>query len=149
MKIYQGQRTEQGCGVTVDGRPLRMRSDLSGNATTPFDWGFVGTGQLSVALLADLLNDDVKAKALCKGFDQAVIAALPHEDWTRTDDALNAVLEPLTRAYAASAAGLPDESSVNSLVVDQARGAAINGDVAFGDMPIRTAGLAAEEPRRS
>jgi hypothetical protein len=37
MRTYQGERTEDGCVVTVDGRPLRMRSDLSGNATTAFD----------------------------------------------------------------------------------------------------------------
>ena len=37
MRTYHGQRTARGCEVTVDGRPLRMRSDLSGNATTAFD----------------------------------------------------------------------------------------------------------------
>jgi len=52
MKIYHGERTARGCEVTVDGRPLQMRSDLTGNATTAFDWGYIGTGQLSVALLS-------------------------------------------------------------------------------------------------
>ena len=41
-----------------------MRSDLSGNATTPFDWGYIGGGQLSLALLSDFFGSDVKAKAM-------------------------------------------------------------------------------------
>ncbi len=52
MRTYRGKRTDVGCEVTVDGKPLPMRSDLSGNATTPYDWGYVGAGQLSLALLA-------------------------------------------------------------------------------------------------
>ena len=47
MKTYHGDRTQQGCVVTVDGKPLLPRSDLSGNATTAFDWGYAGGGQLS------------------------------------------------------------------------------------------------------
>ena len=56
MRIYHGERTERGCEMTVDGRPLRLRSDLSGNATTAFDWGYIGSGQLSLALLSDFLG---------------------------------------------------------------------------------------------
>jgi hypothetical protein len=75
MKTYHGERAARGCEVTVDGTPLQKRSDLTGNATTPFDWGYVGTGQLSVALLSDFLGDDSKA-------------------WTRTDRDFAAALEP-------------------------------------------------------
>src|SRR5207302_1341139 len=85
VKTYHGQRTEQGCAVTVDGVPLRMRSDLSGNATTAFDWGFVGSGQLSLALLSDFLGDDERAKAMCQAFEEKVIADLPDRSWTMTD----------------------------------------------------------------
>jgi hypothetical protein len=95
MKTYQGKRTEQGCEVTVDGQPLPMRSNLSGNATTAFDWGYVGTGQLSVALLSDLLADDAKAKAMCEVFENAVVANLPRDNWTMTEYALATAIAPL------------------------------------------------------
>ena len=41
MKVYHGERTREGCRVTVDGVPLRVCSDLSG-AIAPFDWGSHG-----------------------------------------------------------------------------------------------------------
>jgi hypothetical protein len=41
-----------------------MRSDLSGNATTAFDWGLIGSGQLSLSLLSEFFGNDRKAKAL-------------------------------------------------------------------------------------
>ena len=119
MKVYHGERTARGCEVTVDGRPLRMRSDLTGNATHPFDWGYIGTGQLSVALLSDLLGDDAKAKALAGAFEQKVVAHLPTPCWTRTERDFAAALEAL-----------------NGQGNDQSAGAA------FGDMPVRTEGLA-------
>jgi uncharacterized protein DUF6166 len=131
MKIYHGQRTARGCEVTVDGKPLRMRSDLTGNATHPFDWGYVGTGQLSVALLSDLLGDDAKAKALAGAFEQRVVAHLPTPCWTRSERDFAAALEPLT--------DLDNEGN------DPSAGAA------FGDMPVKTAALqhrTPEEPLR-
>src|ERR1041385_6015193 len=95
MRTYRGKRTERGCEVTVDGKPLRMRSNLSGNATTAFDWGYAGTGQLAVALLADLLGNDAKAKAMCEVFENAVVANLPHDSWSMTEYALATALAPL------------------------------------------------------
>ena len=65
MRVYHGERTDDGCKVTVDGVPLRVRSDLSG-ASAAFDWGYVGNGQLSLALLSDLPGNEPKVKALCK-----------------------------------------------------------------------------------
>ena len=124
MKTYHGKRTEQGCEVTVDGEPLQMRSNLSGNATTAFDWGYVGTGQLSLALLSDLLGNDAKAKAMCEAFENAVVANLPHDSWTMTDHdlahALAIALAPLVgvdgaRADAANAGDTPAEEAVNAI----------------------------------
>src|SRR5215210_6014964 len=85
-------------GRPVDGKPLRMRSDLSGNATTAFDWGYAGSGQLSLALLSDLLGDDRRAEALAPEFEQEVIASLPHDSWTLTDRDLAAAVAPLAGA---------------------------------------------------
>ena len=76
MKTYQGQRTERGCVVTVDGEPLQnYGSILSGNATTAFDWGYIGCGQLSVAALSDLLGNDCQGKGHVEAFENAVVAA--------------------------------------------------------------------------
>jgi hypothetical protein len=126
MKFYHGERTARGCEVTVDGRPLQKRSDLTGNATTPFDWGYIGTGQLSVALLSDFLGDDSKAKALAEAFEQNVVAKLPTNFWTRTDDDFAAALKPLTGVKRS-----PDGSG--------------SAGAAFGDMPIETASLPAQD----
>lgn len=144
MKTYRGQRTEYGCEVTVDGRPLRMRSDLSGNATSPFDWGYVGTGQLSMALLADFLGD-ARAKALCHGFDQQVVAALPRNAWTRTDDDFATAVEPLARAYDAGVHIGSDHASADHLIADDASDGVEGAAAAFGDMPSQTDGSAAEK----
>jgi hypothetical protein len=122
MKTYHGERTERGCEVTVDGKPLQHRSDLSGNATSAFDWGFVGTGQLSLALLSDFLGDDPKAKEMCNAFEKKVVADLPHRSWTLTGQNLTDALAPLI--------GVGDAIFPND---NDATGAA------FGDMPVATA----------
>ena len=122
MKTYRGERTERGCEVTVDGEPLRVRSNLSGNATTAFDWGYVGSGQLSMALLADLLGNDFKAKAMCEAFENAVVANLPHDRWTMTEYAFATALAPLVGVDGARA----DD-----------RGADATAGAAFGDMPVK------------
>ena len=126
MRTYHGERTERGCEVTVDGRPLRMRSDLSGNATTAFHWGYAGGGQLSLALLADYFGSDRKAAAMCEAFEQYVIAELPASSWTLTDYALAKALAPLVGVGGARA-GDPE--------ADGGAGAA------FGDMPVAGTGL--------
>ena len=127
MKTYHGERTEAGCEVTVDGWPLRMRSDLSGNATTAFDWGYAGTGQLSLALLSDFLgDDDSRAKALAPAFENEVVARLSHDSWTLTDDDLAAAVALLAGAEG----GMSGDGAIGEVVVD--------GGAAFGDMPVHT-----------
>ena len=128
MRTYHGERTRQGCTVTVDGRPLRVRSDLSGNATTAFDWGFAGSGQLSLALLSDFLGDDRRAEALAPAFEQEVVANLPRDSWTLHDPELAAAVAPL--------------ASVGGETKDVWSGVGEEGDgAAFGDMPVDTAAL--------
>jgi len=129
MKVYHGERTERGCKVTVDGAPLRLRSDLSGNAYTAFDWGYVGNGQLSVALLSDFLGDDPKAKALCEAFDNEVVANLPKAGWSRTDGDFAAALAPLL-----------DADGNRAFARDE------DGVAAFGDMPVETTTIALDAP---
>jgi hypothetical protein len=65
VRIYQGERTEFGCRVTVDDVTLPLRSDLSGARTTTLEWGGPAGRQLSLALLADLLDNDRQALQFC------------------------------------------------------------------------------------
>jgi hypothetical protein len=109
----------------VDGEPLARRSDLSGNATNAFDWGFVGTGQLSLAILADFLGDDSKAKAMCKEFEEKVIAELPHQSWTMSGQDLTNALAPFC--------GVDDAIAMSN---DDSTGSAL------GDMPVETSNIA-------
>ena len=140
MHVYHSKRTDEGCFVTVDREPLPARSDLSG-ATAPFDWGYVGNGQLSLALLAHLLGDGQKAKDLCAAFEREVVARLPHDGWTATD----AQLAEAVRSLAGGDAGAPAEAAGGS-----GKPSADAGSLAFGDMPVRTGssvlGDRAEDP---
>ena len=134
MKVYHGERTREGCRVTVDGVPLRVCSDLSG-AIAPFDWGYVGNGQLSLALLSDLLGDGQRAQALCKSFDREVVAELPRDAWTVTEAELAAALSRLAHG----------DGFVRAAETSDRTGGADDdgGRAAFGDMPVETGGLAA------
>jgi hypothetical protein len=118
MKTYHGERTVNGCEVTVNLRPLRMRSDLSGNATTPFDWGYIGGGQLSLALLADYFGSDRKAVAMAEVFEKHVIAILP-DVWTLTNYRIAKALAPLVGVDGARADNVEADG---------------NAGAAFGDM---------------
>jgi len=120
MKTYRGERTEHGCKVTVNGSPLRVRSDLSGSATAPFDWGYIVSGQLSLALLSDFFCSDRKAKAMFEVFERQVIAGLP-DCWTMTERDLAGFLAPLVGVDGARADD-PDFGGDSS--------------TAFGDMPV-------------
>ena len=82
MKHYSGSRTIDGIRVEVDGRPLDERSDLKRFSRAGFEWTYEGDGpaQLALALLADHLEDDGKALALCGDFMRDVVANLEN-DW--------------------------------------------------------------------
>ena len=126
MRVYHGERTDDGCKVTVDGVPLRVRSDLSG-ASAAFDWGYVGNGQLSLALLSDLLGDEPRVKALCKAFEREVVAVLPRDSWTATDAELVALVSTL--------AGGPPQTTAGS---DPPAAPGEGGPrIGFGDMPMK------------
>jgi hypothetical protein len=91
MKIYTGKRNEQGeLEVLVNGWILQPRSDLNNS--------FIGLNrsatQLSLALCADALQDDSRAKKLCKDFKLKVMDNLPRNNWTLThQQVLDAIYE--------------------------------------------------------
>ena len=82
MKRYSGARTIDGIRVEVDGRPLDERCDLKRFSRAGFEWTYEGKGpaQLALALLADHLDDDGRALALCEAFMRDVVANLEN-DW--------------------------------------------------------------------
>ena len=96
MKVYSGSRTIDGIVVTVDGEPLDFRYDLKRFTTTGFEWTYEGAGpnQLSLALLADHLDDDGKALEVCHDFMRTVVANLEN-DWEMTGDEIDRAIEAL------------------------------------------------------
>ena len=96
MKVYSGSRTIDGIVVTVDGELLDRRYGVKRFTRTGFEWTYEGAGpaQLSLALLADHLNDDAKALALCDDFMRAVVANLEN-DWELTGDDIDRAIESL------------------------------------------------------
>jgi hypothetical protein len=98
MRWYEGFRAESLGGaevyvrddawVGVSRRSLRPRYDLRNHSPDGFQWGYGGSGpaQLALALLADALADDERAKAHYQAFKFAVIAALLTDHWRLTRD---------------------------------------------------------------
>ena len=81
---YVGSRDASGHARVekhVDDRPpaeLSMRLDLACLRSPAFEWGGFdeGSGQLALALCADVLGDD-HAEAVCHKFKPAVVACFP------------------------------------------------------------------------
>jgi hypothetical protein len=105
VRIYEGMRTEFGCEVMVDGERLRLRSDLSGAATTSFGWGDFGGRQLSLALLSDFLGNDHQALRLHQEFAHKVVDQLPYDSWKMTGIELAEALVSLGCRWANSSSG--------------------------------------------
>jgi uncharacterized protein DUF6166 len=78
-------------------RPLDNRSDLR-DYSTMFEWGrdSAGAAQLSLALLADALDNDARAQLLHQHFKNRVILDLP-ERWTMTRSRILAHAKMLER----------------------------------------------------
>ena len=96
MKLYEGCRTPGGCQVTVDGRPLPLRHDLRNHSPTGAEWGYGGSGpaQLALALLADVLGDELALDHYQK-FKRRVVACLSREKWQLTETDIRSRLEEL------------------------------------------------------
>lgn len=95
----QGSRTKHYRGfVLIDGscdvyvshpdfieRYLNPRTDLANHSPTGFAWGYEGSGpaQLSLALLADALDDPARALSLYQLFKRELIARIPQDkEWS-------------------------------------------------------------------
>jgi len=98
MKTYLGDRTLDGIKVTVDGRPLDPRTDLQTFSTNGFEWSYEGPepAQLSLALLADHLDEDQVALAKCDAFMKAVVSNFNNE-WEMTSEDIDLALENIGR----------------------------------------------------
>jgi len=73
--------------VTVDGRQLDPRLDIRNHSPTGFAWGYEGSGpaQLSLAILADYLEDDYLAESIYQVFKRIVVSRLePSKSWRIT-----------------------------------------------------------------
>jgi hypothetical protein len=88
QKRYEGRRSDGQVFVTVNGDALNPRFDLSSHSPDGFEWGYAGSGpaQLALALLADCLDDEQEALEWYQDFKSAVVAGLPREGWTLTDE---------------------------------------------------------------
>lgn len=100
MKVYHGRRTDTGSAVVVtdgaDARLLDPRFDLRSHSPTGFEWGYAGSGpaQLALALTADALGDDDRARRVYQAFKFKVVATLTADRWRLTEDeVLSAVAE--------------------------------------------------------
>jgi hypothetical protein len=83
-EIYQGQRTQRGCAVTVNGTPLPPRTDLINFSNNAFDWGFCSAEakQLALAMLAHHCGgDEQRAIDNYDEFKNLVIAHIPCDAW--------------------------------------------------------------------
>lgn len=95
IRYYEGRCTPQGCMVSVyffekgigTARPLDPRFDLQCHCPAGFDWsnGGCGSAQLALALCADALDSDERAKNVYQELNRRLIDRLPRGDWTRSE----------------------------------------------------------------
>ena len=95
MRYYVGERTPDGCQVAVldtekpdHARLLNPRYDLRNHSPDGFEFGFAGSGpsQLSLALLADALGDDERARANYQAFKFKVVGRLTGDVFKLTEE---------------------------------------------------------------
>lgn len=114
-KLYIGTRYPSECIVTVNGARLRERRDLRNHSPTGFEWGYNGSGpaQLSLAILADYLNDDARALRLYQDFKRDVVARILDAEWTLTGAQIEAAVARIEseRMQAAVGTGADPEAA--------------------------------------
>lgn len=99
MKVYEGRRDAEGKPMvfvaerTADGRlvnqaPLQPRMDIYPHSPAGFEWGYGGSGpsQLALALCADALNNDARARRVYQNFKFQVVAKFPEAGWHLTEE---------------------------------------------------------------
>jgi hypothetical protein len=94
-RTYSGDRTIDGVEVLVDGGPLNPRYDLLHLTDNGFEWSYEGEepAQLALALLADHLNDEDRAKRLYRPFMREIVANLDNTWELTAADLAEAVRE--------------------------------------------------------
>jgi hypothetical protein len=94
MKTYKGKRTENGCVVKVDGRPLPPRNDLFNHSPDGFQWGYAGSGpaQLALAILADARGDEFAVRYHQK-FKARGIAAITGDSFQMSETMIDLALQ--------------------------------------------------------
>ncbi len=78
--------------------PLDPRFDLRNHSPSGYGWGYAGSGaaQLSLALLAHVLDDDKQALAIYQEFKFKIIAALEqNRPWTLHADQVQRIAQAL------------------------------------------------------
>src|SRR5262245_29167481 len=85
---------------TRERRALPPRLDLRNYGADCYSWGCDGPGsdQLALAMLADAMQDDVRAPALQPLFKREVIAVLPQNHWVLD----RGLVQTITRLLAAN-----------------------------------------------
>jgi hypothetical protein len=107
LKTYTGYRLpgEHGAAgaalVTVhqegqSPRPLDPRFDLRRHADA-LNWGFGGSGpaQLALALAADVLQDDMAARAVYQRLKFRVVGRLPQDGWALSEEQLRQAIREI------------------------------------------------------
>lgn len=81
MKTYIGDRTIDGCEVTVDGAPLDDAQSVKMISDDGFEWSYDGDGpaQLGFAILYDHFDDASQALAEYEAFTTHVVANFNNE----------------------------------------------------------------------
>ena len=101
MKVYHGTQTEHGAAVVVEEngecRGLNPRHDLRCLSADGFDWNGSGSGpaQLALALAADVLGDDEKARDLYQRLRFKLISRLPPEGWVLTEGRIRTAIDAI------------------------------------------------------
>jgi hypothetical protein len=104
MKVYRGTRDVSGVGhvyVAEADKPDRLldpRTDLFKHCLSELDWGYSGPGpaQCALAILADALDDELRAVRVHAGFCFHAITALPrHLPWELTVAQVRAIVEDI------------------------------------------------------
>lgn len=107
-KVYKGIRGADGVAhvyVSEAGRPdhlLPSRTDLFAHSSAGLDWGYSGNGpaQCALAVVADALDDDLRAVRVHSGFHFTTIAALPrHLSWQLTQAQVLAMVEDIEQNF--------------------------------------------------
>lgn len=111
MKAYAGTRRlgraevvvgeVDALGGLVNVRALPPRNDLINHSPDGFEWGYGGSGpsQLALALCADALGDDERAKGIYQHFKWQHVAIFPQAGWRLTDEQIRIECSTLEGAH--------------------------------------------------